>query len=463
MTENKPSRAILYTIMIGAFFSMFDAGMVNVGLPVIAGEFKTGIQTVQWTSSIYLLVMSALLPIFGSLADRLGRGRIYNAGFLTVSVFTLLCGFAPNFTVLIVFRILQAIGGAMVMANGMAIATESYPPSERGRNIGILASAMAVGSIAGPSLGGLIIGLSGWRSVFYATFALSFAAFAVSYFTIPRQKKQPTQYHIDIMGSILLIVTIVSFIYGFSNLNNIVGHNYSILFIVGLFLLTAVALILWELKHKHPVFDLRLFRNLTFSSSIISALISFATMYSPTVLVPFYLQKTLGFSPIITGLYMMAFPVAMALLSPLSGSLSDKIGSRSLAIAALVLNGIALIIFAFIPADLPSWFIMIPLSVMGIGLGMFQSPNNSTIMGSVPKERLGAANGITQLVKNLGMVIGITFSTMVFTMAMGQKPYQDKSVFLASARWVYLGSAILSFIGAWAASMREKEMMKTSH
>ncbi len=159
------SKLILYTIMIGAFMSMFDSGVVNVGLPVIASQFKVNINSVQWITSIYLLVMSALLPILGTVADNFGRRKIYNLGFFVISVFTLLCGFSVNLPMLIVMRILQAIGGAMVMANGMAIATENYPPNQRGRNIGLLATTMAIGSIAGPPAGGLAIGLWGWRTV----------------------------------------------------------------------------------------------------------------------------------------------------------------------------------------------------------------------------------------------------------------------------------------------------------
>ncbi|MHB8830014.1 MAG: MFS transporter, partial [Syntrophales bacterium] len=130
------SRLILYTVMIGAFMSMFDSGVVNVGLPVIAGQFGTDIAEVQWITSVYLLVMSALLPILGAVADHFGRRKIYNMGFFVISIFTLFCGFSTSLPMLIVMRILQAIGGAMVMANGMAIATENYPPSERGRNLG---------------------------------------------------------------------------------------------------------------------------------------------------------------------------------------------------------------------------------------------------------------------------------------------------------------------------------------
>ena len=462
-TMKKPSHAILYALMFGPFFSMFDSGLVNVGLPVIAKDFGAGMQAVQWVASVYLLTMSALLPILGSIADRLGRGRIYNLGFFTISIFTLLCGFAPDLPVLILFRALQAIGGAMVMANGMAIATESYPPSERGKNLGMLASMMAIGSIAGPSIGGIVIGAWGWRAAFYLTFVVSFAAFATTFFTIPKTKKSGTDMpRFDIAGAMLLVVVIFSFVYGFSGLGGRSQSRTGAYIAILLFVAALPALILVERRKTKPVFDTSLFRSPVFSSSLGSSLISFATMYSPTVLVPFYLQGTLGLSPTVSGLYLLAFPVAMAILSPLSGKLSDRVGSRPLAMSALLLNGVALVAFGLIGPASPPWFILVPLFAMGIGLGLFQSPNNSSAMGSIPKGKLGTGNGIVQLVKNLGMVIGISFSTLAFSTLMGDRPITDATAYLASARWVYWGAALLSFLGAYIASLRGKTQDATA-
>jgi EmrB/QacA subfamily drug resistance transporter len=451
----KPSQAILYALMFGPFFSMFDSGLVNVGLPVIARDFSASMQAVQWTASVYLLTMSALLPIFGSMADRLGRGRIYNLGFFTISIFTLLCGFAPNLPILILFRAFQAVGGAMVMANGMAIATESYPASERGRNLGMLASMMAIGSIAGPSIGGLVMGAWGWRAAFYVTFAVSFVAFGTTFFTIPNHRKVTAELpRFDLLGSILLVLSIFTFVYGFSSLGRKSGERAGAFMALSVFVLAFPALLLVERRRPRPVFDTSLFKNAIFSSSLGASLISFATMYSPTVLVPFYLQGTLRLSPTISGLYLLAFPVAMAVLSPLSGKLSDRIGSRPLAVAALVLNGLALTFFGLIGPGAPQRLILVPLFAMGLGLGLFQSPNNSAAMGSIPKEKLGTGNGVVQLVKNLGMVIGISFSTLVFSSLMGGRPITDAAAFLESARWVYWGAAALSFLGAYIASLR---------
>jgi len=462
MAEEKQyskSRLILYTVMIGAFMSMFDSGVVNVGLPVIAEQFRTDIAAVQWIASVYLLVMSALLPILGTVADHFGRRKIYNLGFFVITIFTLFCGFSANLPMLLVMRILQAVGGAMVMANGMAIATENYPPSERGRNLGLLVTMMAIGSIAGPPLGGIAIGLWGWQSVFYLTFLVSIAGFIVSYISIPRDSKaREVGYRFDVVGSLLLVVSVVTFIYGFSNVA-VMGIRAPLVFTsILVFASSFILFIVIEKRKMHPVVHLDLFRNWVFSTSVVASLLSFVTMFTPAVLIPFYYQKVLGISPQTAGLYMMAFPVAMAVVSPFSGALSDKIGSAILTTAGLVINGIALIMLANINLQTPIVLILVYVALMGLSLGLFQSPNNSSIMGNVPKNKLGAANGITQLIKNIGMVIGIAFSVSLFTAFLGTSPIHDGAAFLQSAKYVYYIAAVLSFIGAVVSAVRNKRL-----
>jgi len=458
---NIKSKLILFTIMIGAFMSMFDSGVVNVGLPVMASQFNVDISSVQWVTSIYLLVMSALLPILGTLADNFGRRKIYNLGFFIISIFTLFCGFSINLPMLIVMRILQAIGGAMVMANGMAIITEYFPPTDRGKNLGLVVTTAALGSIAGPPAGGMAIGLWGWRAVFYLTFIVSIAGFAFSYFFIPRKKMVKNErFQFDYIGSMLLILTIISFIYGFSNINKLGWSNPLIYGNIAIFVVSLVVFIRYEARKQHAVMDLGLFKDWIFSSSIIASLLSFITMFSPTVLIPFYYQKVLGFSTGKSGLYMMAFPIAMAVISPFSGALSDKIGAVILTSSGLVVNGIALILLANIKVNTPVILILIYLSMMGLSLGFFQSPNNSCIMGNVPKNKLGAANGIIQLVKNLGMVIGIAFSVALFTAFLGNGTKDYGSRFVQSTQKVYYIAAGLSFIGALISGVRNKNQQK---
>lgn len=447
---------ILATVAIGAFISTFDGGVINVGLPTIASYFRTNINTVQWVTSVYLLAMSALLLIFGTMADAYGRRRIYNAGYFVITIFTLFCAFANSIGMLIFFRVLQAVGGSMVMANGMAIATENYPPSERGKNLGFLGTVVAIGSLAGPPLGGLVIGWMGWRAVFFLTFLVALAGFLASMVTIPRDRRLKEELNFDYTGALAVIIAIVTFIYGFSNANVYGWTSPIILVSIILFVASSLFLIFYERRRANAILDFQLFNNWTFTSSIIAALVSFITMYSPTVLIPFFYQKVLGFTPQKAGFLMMAFPAAMAVTASFSGWLSDKIGYVLLTTSGLVLNGLALVALANISLQTPITLIIIYIAVMGASLGMFQSPNNSCVMGSVPKNKLGAATGISQLIKNLGMVIGITFSVAIFSSRIAGMSLAYNQAFVKSMGFVYYLAAILSFAGAAISARRGK-------
>jgi predicted MFS family arabinose efflux permease len=293
------------------------------------------------------------------------------------------------------------------------------------------------------------------------TFLVSIAGFIVSYISIPRDRKaREVGYRFDFAGSLLLILSIVTFIYGFSNLAVMGIRNPLISGSITVFAGSFVLFIIIEKRKAHPVVHLDLFSNWVFSSSVMASLLSFVAMFAPAVLIPFYYQKVLGISPQVSGLYMMAFPLAMAVVSPFSGALSDKIGSAILATAGLVINGIALILLANINLQTSIVLILVYVALMGLSLGLFQSPNNSGIMGSVPKNKLGAANGITQLIKNIGMVIGIAFSVSLFTALMGPHPVHDGPAFLQSAKYIYYIAAELSFIGAMISAVRNKKLKK---
>lgn len=259
-----------------------------------------------------------------------------------------------------------------------------------------------------------------------------------------------------------MISAIITFIYGFSNLNKLGPGNPIVWSCIAVFAVSSVILIIFERTRKHPIMDLSLFSNWIFSSSIMASLLSFITMYSPTVLIPFYYQKVLGFTTGKSGLYMMAFPIAMAVISPFSGALSDKIGAVILTSSGLIINGIALILLANTTLDTPVILILIYLALMGLSLGLFQSPNNSCIMGNIPKNRLGSANGITQLVKNLGMVIGVAFSVALFTAFLREGTGDYGSRFMQSTQKVYYIAAALSFIGAIVSSIRNKKPQKAT-
>ncbi|KUO72436.1 MAG: multidrug MFS transporter [Desulfosporosinus sp. BRH_c37] len=448
-TQQKRSY-VLACVATGAFLSTFDGGVVNVGLPRMAAEFNVSLSMIQWVPSVYLLTMSALLLIFGTLADMFGRKRIYNGGFALVGIFSLLCILTNNVYLLIFTRVLQGVGGAMIMANGLVIATENYPPEQRGKNIGFLGSVAAIGSLAGPSLGGIVIGLWGWRMIFLLITIVAATGFLASHFIIPADHgKNRKSKKFDTWGAIYVIIGMVSFIYGVSNLNDFGWSSPLILTSGTIFLISLIAVALQERKALNPILDFELFKMRIFWTSIVAALISFITMYSSTVLLPFYYQKVLGYTPQMAGLFMMAFPLGMAIMATFAGRLSDKIGYTFLTSSGMILNALALVLLANVGDKTPVIQVILAVFGMGASLGLFQAPNNSCIMGAVPKNKLGVASGISQLVKNLGMVLGITLSVAIFQHSMDAKvslPYV--AAFLPSTAIVYYLAAGLSIIGA---------------
>ena len=451
LSATKQKRSyILASIATGAFLSTFDGGVVNVGLPRMATEFNVSLSMIQWVPSVYLLTMSALLLIFGTLADMFGRKRIYNGGFALVAIFSFLCILTDNVYLLILTRVLQGVGGAMIMANGLAIVTENYPRQQRGKNIGFLGSVAAIGSLAGPSLGGIVIGLWGWRMIFVLITLVAATGFLASHFIIPADHgKERSSKKFDTSGAIYVIIGMVSFIYGVSNLNSFGWFSPTILFNSTIFLISLVAIALRERKALNPILDFELFKMRIFWTSIVAALISFITMYSSTVLLPFYYQKVLGYTPQMAGLFMMSFPLGMAIMAIFAGRLSDKIGYTFLTTSGMTLNALALVLLANVGENTPVMQVILAVFGMGASLGLFQAPNNSCIMGAVPKNKLGAASGISQLVKNLGMVLGITLSVAIFQHGLDSNvsvPYV--SAFLHSTGTVYYLAAGLSMIGA---------------
>lgn len=451
LTAAKQKRSkVLACVATGAFLSTFDGGVVNVGLPRMAAEFKVSLSMIQWVPSVYLLTMSALLLIFGTLADMFGRKRIYNGGFALVAIFSFLCILTNNVYVLILTRVLQGVGGAMIMANGLAIVTENYPPEQRGKNIGFLGSVAAIGSLAGPSLGGIVIGLWGWRMIFLLITLVAAIGFLASHFIIPADHgKNQSRKKFDTRGAFYIIIGMVSFIYGVSNLNDFGWRSPTILTAGLVFLISIIAVTVQERKAINPILDFELLKMRIFWTSIVAALISFITMYSSTVLLPFYYQKVLGYSPQLAGLFMISFPLGMAVMATFAGRLSDKIGYTFLTSSGMILNALALVLLANVGEKTPVVQVILAVFGMGASLGLFQAPNNSCIMGTVPKNKLGVASGISQLVKNLGMVLGITLSVAIFQFGMNTRislPYV--SAFLQSTKTVYYLAAGLSIIGA---------------
>jgi EmrB/QacA subfamily drug resistance transporter len=448
---------ILATVMLTNIMGPIDASIVNVTLPTIAEYFGAGLSVAQWVPMTYLLVISSLLLFYGRLGDILGYRRVYLTGLAGFVIASALCGlsyFLPTIYWLVAFRAVQGLAAGMMMAVSFAIMTASFPPSELGKGLGIYAISIAVGLAIGPSLGGFITYAWGWPFVFMINLPIGIAGFFWARHILPELKGQPGT--IDIGGALTSFIALSSLLL-FVNYSQHGGFSIAAGIMLGVAMLAALGFLWIERRTDQPMLNLDLFRNLTFSFANISALLNFMSQFVLVFLTPFYLQRLLHYAPNTVGLTMTVFPLAVMVVAPFSGSLSDRIGTGILACLGAAISALALFLMSQLPPSATSFDIVWRLAVFGLGAGVFQSPNNSAVMGSAPRPHLGMASGIVATVRNVGMVFGIATGGAVLYALVSpgilQQPSpigKEAAEFLSGLRQAYLVGAILA--GAAAAT-----------
>jgi EmrB/QacA subfamily drug resistance transporter len=418
-------------VWIGIFMATLDGSIVNLALPVLTDFFKTDITTIEWVVMAYLLTITSLLLSLGRISDMIGRKIIFAGG---LAVFTLgsgLCAFSTTEVQLILFRIFQGIGAAMLMATGIAIITHAFPPRERGKAMGLIGTVVSLGSMTGPVLGGFLIQRVGWQSIFYINIPVGIVGTIMALKVLHNDEKSKGQ-SFDIPGALTLFISLVSLLLALSEGQE---KGWGSSFIIFLFVSSLVFFTIFvtiETRTKQPVLDLRHFKNKQFAAANISALISFMAMFSVILLMPFLLLKQLEYSPEKAGLVFMSVPLVMSVVSPISGWLSDRTNSHVLSSIGIGISTLSILSLSYLNGGSSFMDVALSLSFLGLGMGLFQPPNNSIIMGSLPKEQLGIAAGIMGTMRNMGMVIGVAISGAVF-----------------SNRYVFYGNNVNSFLPAF--------------
>ena len=410
-------------IAIGTFASVVDHGSVNIALPTIAGHFGTDIPTVQWVVIGFALTISALLLPMGRLADLAGLKKIYIWGSLVFILGAVLAGSSNSLGVLIASRILQGCGAAMTQGTGMAIVTGAFPASERGKAIGFMMTTVGVGAIFGPALGGLLVDLLGWRWVFYANVPLVALGVALGLAILDgSQEGRRGPHHgkgFDWLGAALSTGILLLFLLTITNGHRTGWTSPPILAAAACLAAFLAAFIWWELRCPSPMLELRFFQKRTFSFGISAAFLTFLGSSSVLFLTPFYLQRVLGYSPQNAGLVVVPGAVCMALLSPLIGRLSDRYGWRPFTVGGLVLSATGLFIFSRVTESSSLLLVLPALILQSCGMGVFYSPNTSSILSTVERESYGVVSAFLNLVRNAGNVTSVAFATAVVTATMG--------------------------------------------
>jgi len=400
---------VLLITTVGAFMAPLDGSIVNIAIPSIAASIGIGLEAAIWIPLAYLLVLTVLLVNVGRLADLKGRKRFYTLGFVIFTAGSVLCSVAATELQLVPFRAIQGAGAAFIAANSAAIVTDTFPRWERGKALGINSMAVYVGLMAGPVIGGVLVNNYGWRSIFYVNLPIGILVVALATFKVRETRSNERGEGFDIAGGAALSTTLAPFLIVLT-LGGYLGWSSPLS--IGLLALGGLSFLIFLLIEgkyaRYPTFDLGLLaRNRLFATANAAAFLSYVAVTGVTLMISIYLQSVRGLDPQTAGLYLIAQSTAMALLSPFSGWLSDRLGSRLLSSSGMFCVTLGLFLFTQVNATSSALDVVWRLVLVGIGYGLFSSPNTSAVMGSVKQEKLGVAAGTLGTMRFMGQSIGV--------------------------------------------------------
>ncbi|MDT8378167.1 MAG: MFS transporter [Desulfotignum sp.] len=461
---------VFILVGISIFMSTLDSSIVNVALPYIMEDLNSDVGTVKWVMVVYLLTVSSLLLTFGRLSDIRGRRQIYVIGFLVFTGGSFLCGQAWTSWMLVGARALQGIGASMLMACSPAMVVDAFPQTERGKALGMMGAVVAMGLTLGPLAGGMILAYFSWRLIFYINIPIGIMAVAAGMLVLRdlpggNGSREP----LDKAGSLLLIVFLCSLIITLTRI-----PDWGMISLkTGLGLATAIISGLGFVKNEthspHPLLDLGLMKIRLFILPLISTGILFASLFLLVFMMPFYLTYPGGFSASITGLIMIVPFLFLLIISPVSGMLADRLGSRLLCTLGMTFMCVSLVVLIFLSPEPVISAIVWRMALAGIGTALFVSPNNTTIMGAVAVHQRGIASGSIATARTVGMVFGVALAGTIFSAFLSlQGEGMDRYVpemtpaFMAGFRHVMAAGTGLAAIGIAVTFSRGSEKRNTT-
>lgn len=416
---NEPSltaaqRWLLVAVGLSSLMVSSQTSALNAILPFVARSFGVDLATIQWVVLAYLIVSSGLLLAFGRLGDMIGQRRLFLSGFAIFICGSLFSSIAPDLGWLIATRVVQSVGGGMITSSSSPLITKTLPQSHRGRGLSAQIVMVYFGLSAGPGMGGILADTLGWRWVFLVNVPLGVLAAAVTWATVPKDETAAAKQPFDWAGALTFMVALTSlfFLMGSDRRWQRFPSGHSILPII--FVFATAAFVALELRRMEPMLDLRLFKSRYFSAGTASAMINYIGYSTLAFLVPFYLVDGIGYGATSAGVLIMAMPVAMMIVAPVSGWLSDKVGPRIPASLGMALLSGGIYLISRLGVAPSESGIVWRLAVAGMGLGLFSSANSSAIMGEVPIDRQGVANGVVSTARQLGMMLGVAAATAIF-------------------------------------------------
>ncbi len=405
----------MITVAMGTMMATMDASITTIAFPELVFVFESDLATVMWVAVAYILVSSSLMLIMGKISDLTGRKRVYACG---TAIFTLgmgACAFTQTIDQLIIARIVQALGAAMSISCGTAIVAEAFPPSETGKGMGFLGMSVSAGFILGPIVGGFLLEWLDWRALFYARVPVCIFTLILAIVLLKRDSGNPGKFKLDLLGAFISSCGLFSLIFGLSRLNKFGTTGATVLLYVGGGVLMLVLFVFQERRVVDPLVDISLFRNRIFTLSLGGLFLFFLAVPPYILVMPFYLLEGIQLSPLETGLLMAVVSVVTLIVNPISGSLSDRFGPVWLSTLGAGATATAFLLMLDFDLQTKISTIVIDLVLLGVGVGSFQAPNNSTIMGSVERERLGSASALIATQRQMGISMGMAFSGAIFS------------------------------------------------
>ncbi|MFA7562220.1 MAG: MFS transporter [Methanoculleus sp.] len=447
-------RFILILITIATFLNPFTGTAVNLALPAIGAEFSADAATLAWVTSAYLLASVIFLLPAGRLGDSRGRVTVFMVGVIVYTAGSLLSIFTPTIGMLLLFRFVQGVGGAMIYANSIALITYLYPPGERGYAIGLNTTAVYAGLSLGPFLGGALTQFFGWRSIFVVTVLIAIPALAYAgRFPAFLNERRPEDF--DVPGLVLSSALIFCLFLGLARATTPDG----MLLLVAALVLGVVFYVV-EKRCLNPLFPVSLLTsNRVFAASNVAALINYSATYAVGFLLSLYLQYIRGYEPVAAGTLLLVQPIVQVFVAPVSGRLADRVQPGHVASVGMALSAVCLFGLAAISDTTPVTVIVALLAVLGLGLGIFSSPNTTAIMGCVEARFYGSASAMTAMMRSLGMMLSMGAVLVVFALIMGSTAVTPAIFpeFQRSLHLIFLAFGILSAIGTLLSLIRGRK------
>jgi EmrB/QacA subfamily drug resistance transporter len=445
-------RSALTIAILTSFLGPFLISGVNIALPAIEKEFDLDAVSLSWVITSYLLSSAVFLLPIGKFADIRGQRTVFKGGIVIFTIATMLCGVAPNGLMLILLRMVQGLGAAMTMTTGAPILVSVFPPAERGKVLGLNVASVYLGLSLGPFIGGVLTQYFGWRSIFLMCVPLGMSAALLVFFKLKADFSTRIPGKIDHISALFYSTGLISIVYSTSNLNKSFG--WPLLF-TGILLL--ILFVMRSEKSLNPIIEITMFtRNRLFAFSNMAALINYSATFSLVFLMSLFLQKIKGFTPQHAGTILIAQPLVMTILSPFTGKLSDSIEPRKLATAGMIISAGGLFMLAAIGQQTPVYMIVVSLIVMGVGFGLFSSPNMNTIMSSVDKRQLGIASGISATMRVVGQMMSMMIVTLIFSLYFTQSHITEvnNTLFISSIRLSFFISGLICLAGVYFSNSR---------